>query len=45
MALPARKTAKDVGFSWWSRTFRKLTKTKIVEAQFKMDLLGNVIEY
>ena len=36
---------EDTDFSWWSRCFKKLTKTKIVmNTAFDIDYYGNVSE-
>ena len=34
----------DTDFSWWSKCFKKLTPTKIVDADFDIDYYGKVTE-
>lgn len=34
----------ETDFSWWSKCFRKLTRTKIVDADFDIDFYGKVTE-
>lgn len=34
----------ETDFSWWSKCFKKLTRTKIVQADFDIDWNGKVTE-